>query len=601
MKLRVKLMEIYEKFKIRAMGEAAVLIEVADKISRKANGYVLALMHEFEKKNINGIIEMVPAYTTLLIYYNPELIDFKSIKDEIEKTEIEVRKKGVEEIIGERRVIEIPVAYGGEFGPDLEYVAKYANLTVNEVIKIHSNQTYLVYMIGFTPGFTYMGEVPEIIAAPRLKKPRLRVPAGSVGIAGRQTGIYPIESPGGWRIIGRTPIKLFDWNKDPPTKLKAGDYVKFKPISTDEFWKIHEVQKEKAEGKVEVKGIPAFEVIFAGPGVTIQDMGRIGYRKYGVPFSGALDVKSYMLANIIVGNKINSACIEVFQSTLTLKALNDVIVAFTGAKAEIKIDGEKAPLWQAIPIRKNSTISIEKFIHGQVVYIAVSSGISEIEIMGSKSYYLRGGVGRRFSKGSIIYIEDDLFNELIETCPARILPEEFRVKVSDETILRTIIGPHEDWFTNETINEFLSNPFKVTPHIDRMGFRLEGPVLKHAKGGGRLISCGTLPGAVQVPPDGNPIVLMAEAQTTGGYPIIGTVIQADLYKLAQSPPGSKVGFKAISIDEARKILINERNEIKRVMKMFEDNVSKFGSKYIHLTVKFNEKIIDAWIKEISSK
>ncbi len=591
-------MVIYEKFKIKPMGETAILIEVANEISREANSYVLALMNKLESMNLPGVIEYVPAYTTLLIHYDPQKTEFKTLAEACRKAELEIRREGVERIVGERRLVEIPVAYGGEFGPDLEFIANYAKLKAEDVVKIHSSQTYLVYMIGFTPGFTYMGEVPDIIAAPRLKKPRLRVPAGSVGIAGKQTGIYPIESPGGWRIIGRTPIKLFDWSKDPPTTLRAGDLVKFKPISAEEYEKLkrHAELERKA---VKVEGLPALEIEFAGPGVTVQDLGRTGYRKYGVPSSGALDLRSHIMANILVGNKINDACIEVFQSTFTAKALRNLVVAVTGAEVEVKVDNEAIPQWQAVPVREGSVISIEKFHRGQVAYIAISGGISEMEVMKSKSYYLRGGVGRKFNAGSIIHIKADKFNEVVKSCPARKLPEKFRVQISDVCELKTVIGPHEDWFTRETISTFLSEEFTVTPQIDRMGFRLAGPRLKHAKGGGRLISCGTLPGAVQVPPDGNPIVLMADAQTTGGYPIIGTVAKSELCKLAQSPPGSKVRFREASIDDARKLFLREAELINEALELIDKQAKLFSEKYTYLAVEYNKKFIDIWLREVS--
>ena len=137
------------------------------------------------------------------------------------------------------RVVEIPVAYGGEFGPDIGFVAEYNGLTVEEVVEIHSKPLYRVYMLGFVPGFAYLGGMDERITTPRLEKPRLKVPAGSVGIAGKQTGWYAIESPGGWRLIGRTPLKTFNPMESPPSLVLPGDYVRFKPISEEEFWRIH--------------------------------------------------------------------------------------------------------------------------------------------------------------------------------------------------------------------------------------------------------------------------------------------------------------------------------------------------------------------------
>jgi len=175
----------------------------------------------------------VPAYSSLAVIYDPTLIDFGGVKRAVEGVEA-----SAESFEGE--LVEIPVVYGGEYGPDLEFVAKHSGLSVDEVIEIHSKPVYRVYFLGFLPGFAYLGGMDERIAAPRLERPRLKVPSGSVGIAGKQTGIYPIESPGGWRLIGRTPLRLFNPEKEPPTLLQPGDRVKFVPVDEYEFRELYE-------------------------------------------------------------------------------------------------------------------------------------------------------------------------------------------------------------------------------------------------------------------------------------------------------------------------------------------------------------------------
>ncbi|RLF75230.1 allophanate hydrolase, partial [Thermococci archaeon] len=186
-----------------------------------------------EKASPDWLIEVVPTYTSIYVYYDPLKIGYSEVVEAVKPfLNAEPKKE-------KARIIEIPTAYGGEFGPDIEFVAEYNGLSVDDVIEIHSKPLYRVYMLGFTPGFAYLGGMDERIATPRLEKPRLKVPAGSVGIAGKQTGIYPLESPGGWRLIGRTPLKLFDANREPPTLLQPGDYIKFVPISEEEFWEIY--------------------------------------------------------------------------------------------------------------------------------------------------------------------------------------------------------------------------------------------------------------------------------------------------------------------------------------------------------------------------
>ena len=214
-------------------GDSALLIIFGDRIDEGINKKVHAVANAIEKASPDWLIEVVPTYTSIYVYYDPLKLSYQEVLDAI-KPFLSAEPK--EE---KPRIVEIPTVYGGEFGPDIEFVAQHNGLTIDDVIEIHSKPLYRVYMLGFTPGFAYLGGMDERIATPRLEKPRLKVPAGSVGIAGKQTGIYPVESPGGWRLIGRTPLRLFTPEKDPPTLLQPGDYVKFVPISEEEFWEIH--------------------------------------------------------------------------------------------------------------------------------------------------------------------------------------------------------------------------------------------------------------------------------------------------------------------------------------------------------------------------
>lgn len=214
-------------------GDSALVIIFGDRIDEGINKKVHAVANAIEKASPDWLIEVVPTYTSIYVYYDPLKLSYQEVLDAI-KPFLSAEPK--EE---KPRIVEIPTVYGGEFGPDIEFVAQYNGLTIDDVIEIHSKPLYRVYMLGFTPGFAYLGGMDERIATPRLEKPRLKVSAGSVGIAGKQTGIYPIESPGGWRLIGRTPLRLFTPEKDPPTLLQPGDYVKFVPISEEEFWEIY--------------------------------------------------------------------------------------------------------------------------------------------------------------------------------------------------------------------------------------------------------------------------------------------------------------------------------------------------------------------------
>ncbi|HML02625.1 MAG TPA: 5-oxoprolinase subunit PxpB [Candidatus Bathyarchaeia archaeon] len=215
------------------IGDSALLVKFGDVIDLQINHAVHALFNALEKAKINGVDECVPAYASLLVYYDPLKISYDrlvfQLKDLEPKLEFDNRE--------ETHEVLVPTVYGSEYGPDLSNVARAHGLKEEDVVRIHSNNEYVVYMIGFIAGFPYLGRVPDSIATPRLERPRVRIPAGSVGIAGNQTGIYPCESPGGWQIIGRTPLTLFNPHALRPALFQPGDHVRFRPINADELEK----------------------------------------------------------------------------------------------------------------------------------------------------------------------------------------------------------------------------------------------------------------------------------------------------------------------------------------------------------------------------
>lgn len=221
----------YASARYLPFGDKALLIEFGNIISLEVNHKVIALNEAVNKAKIHGVEELVPTYRSLLIRYDVLKVSYEQLIFRIK--DIEQTLKDIKIEVGKK--FTIPVVYGKDYGPDLGYVAQYHGLTEEQVVKIHANREYRVYMLGFVAGFPYLGEVADEIATPRLETPRLKVPAGSVGIAEKQTGVYPCEAPGGWRIIGRTPLKLFNPPQQPPALLTPGDIVRFKPISEKEF------------------------------------------------------------------------------------------------------------------------------------------------------------------------------------------------------------------------------------------------------------------------------------------------------------------------------------------------------------------------------
>lgn len=228
-----------QPYRIRPLGDCAVIVEWGGIISEEIHREVHAAARRIEDQPFDGLVECIPSYTTLSVHYDPVKVRKPEqyltagayVRDLLE----EFVRQPVASLEEKSTVVDIPVCYGGKYGPDLEDVAALNDLTAAEVIRLHSEGPYLVYALGFAPGFPYIGGMEERISAPRKKTPRLKIPAGSVGIAGNQTGIYPIETPGGWQIIGRTPLSLFQPEKDPPTLLKGGCRIRFRPVTEEEY------------------------------------------------------------------------------------------------------------------------------------------------------------------------------------------------------------------------------------------------------------------------------------------------------------------------------------------------------------------------------
>ena len=217
--------------KILPAGDCALVVEFGKEINEALNRKVQCLNEKVAAAHVKGIVETVPTFRSLMVTYDPSEISFEQLKKELSGI-------SVEESAGQEtphHVVEIPVCYGGSYGEDLKDVAAHAGLTEKEVIKLHSSVDYNIYMLGFLPGFPYLGGLDPKLFTPRLDNPRTKIPEGSVGIGGEQTGIYPLESPGGWRLIGRTPLKLYDPDREQPFLYQAGDYIRFVPITAEEY------------------------------------------------------------------------------------------------------------------------------------------------------------------------------------------------------------------------------------------------------------------------------------------------------------------------------------------------------------------------------
>jgi antagonist of KipI len=292
-----------------------------------------------------------------------------------------------------------------------------------------------------------------------------------------------------------------------------------------------------------------FLVLKAGLFTTVQDLGRNGYLRHGVPISGAMDQFSLNAANVLVGNKSHEACLETTIAGPELQALMETQIALAGARCSPKINGEDVPMWRTLAVKTGDVVSLENAQDGCRAYLSVRGGINVPLVLGSRSTYVRGAFGgldgRALRNGDLI--------ETANAVPPSVecyMPEELVPQFTESVEAHVVLGPQADRFTEAGIAAFLSSVFKVSSEADRMGYRLEGPRVEHVREAD-IVSDALLPGAIQVPRDGRPIIVMRDAQTTGGYAKIAVVITPDLSVLGQAKPGRLVRFARVSQTEAQ--------------------------------------------------
>ena len=308
----------------------------------------------------------------------------------------------------------------------------------------------------------------------------------------------------------------------------------------------------------------SIDVINGGILTTIQDSGRYGYQELGIPTSGVMDDYNYRLANILVGNKLDEAVFEMTFFGPTLKFNENLIIAITGSNMNPKINGELAPMYETIKVKKGDTLQFGKVNEGIRSYLAFGGSIDVPIVNGSKSTHIKTKMGG--IEGRALKAKDEINIKKSKEKTMRKIPEKYIPKISHCNILRVVLGPQDDFFTEKGIHDlFRSGGYQVTKDFDRMGIRLKGTAIEH-KETADIISDGTTFGSIQVPANGQPIILVADRQTTGGYTKIGNVITADLHKLAQMTFLDKVLFQEIKIEEAQKLAIDYKNKFDLIKK-----------------------------------
>ncbi|MBD9388401.1 5-oxoprolinase subunit PxpB [Agrobacterium sp. AGB01] len=500
----------------------------------------LSLYDAFQQSPVAGVLEIVPAARTLMIAYDPLSLD------QAELLQAVAARLGKKRSVGVTETVDIPVHYDGE---DIADVAELLGCSTSEVVRRHTEAEYTVAFTGFAPGFAYLSAPGAELAVPRRKSPRTVVPAGSVGLAGEFSGVYPKASPGGWQLIGRTPLAMFDLARDPATLLRPGLRVRFHDIARSSM---HAVEKTAVVAKPRA-GVPSdigngIEILSSGLPVLMQDLGRAHMAAQGVSLSGALDHGNFKLANRIVGNRPGTPALEIAPAGFSFKAIGRGVVAFTGAPAATSVtsaNGDVASVDFNTPIALDDgdVVALQSPLSGTRSYLAMRGGFVVEPVLGSVATDTLAQIGAvALGAGTQLAVNS-------ENVKKPVLPGEqpaFAMPKADEIVTLDIyLGPRTDWFTNEAVESFLSQSWRVTPQSSRVGIRLSGEPLERLDRN-ELPSEATLRGALQVPASGQPVLFLSDHPLTGGYPVIANVAAHHLDLAGQIPVGAHIRFNALN-------------------------------------------------------
>jgi antagonist of KipI len=546
---------------VRDAGDAAVLVEWPATIEASINARAVAVAGAIRQARIAGVRDVAATFRSVAVHVDPLRVDRAELTTAID------RALSAPALVVHGDTLEVPVVYGGRDGPDLDAVAQWAGLSADAVIARHADTAYRVFMLGFLPGFAYLGLVDEQIAAPRLSVPRVHVPAGAVGVAGRQTGVYPQASPGGWQLLGRTAMPIFDWRRTTPALLKQGDTVRFVPVRAHSEWPDAERLPVDSAAFAAARGGPAesprlVTVLQGGPHLSIQDLGRHGHLVDGVPVSGAMDQVSHRVANAMVGNEPDAATVEVTLGGPALRVEAAAVVGLAGADLGVTIDDQLVKPGTPIACRAGTVVRFGGRVVGARAYVAFDGGIDTPRVLGSRSTHARSGLGGL--DGRALRAGDRLPLGSQEAAPragtwrgGHARPRfgtPIRIPFGGARV-RVLRGPQDDWFAPNAMDVLEATRFTISSASDRMGYRLTGGHVLPRRDTAEMISDATFVGALQVPASGDPILLLADRPVTGGYPQLATVITADLPLIAQLAPGDWIEFQECSRPDAVAALV----------------------------------------------
>lgn len=538
--------------RIKSAGDAALLLETdlpagsPGPLERGTGPAALAAA--ITAAAVPGVTDVVPGARTVLVRFEPPEADAAGLAARLEAVAGSAAARPAASPATAGPIL-IDTVYDG---PDLAEVAALTGLSVAEVIARHQAGAYRVGWLGFSPGFGYLtGLDPRLAAVPRLDTPRVSVPAGSVAIAGGLAAVYPTASPGGWRLLGRTAAVLWDPEREPPALLSPGARVRFRQADT-----LPPPQQPRRVSAETPAPDGAIVVLQPGPLTTVQDLGRPGYGHLGVPRSGAADAGSLRRANHLVGNEPGAACLEVTLGRLALAFAEPAVVAVTGAPAPIRLtapgmDEARPPPESAFAIPAGAALRLGAPATGLRSYLAVAGGIDVAPVLGSRSADLLSGLGPeplrsgdRLPMGRLPAGRPG--SRLLAAGHQPALPRDTDAPVLSDTVLRVLPGPRDDWFAAGALPALTGDEgYVVSPASNRTGLRLAGQALRRADAR-ELPSEGMVTGSLQVSHDGQPILLLADHPSTGGYPVLAVVVSADIGLAAQLRPGQRVRFQLAS-------------------------------------------------------
>lgn len=522
-----------EPLRFLPAGSDAFLVELAGLEA------TLTLLDVLLAARPEGIRELVPAARTVMVQFDPLVTTRARLTEHIRAVDLSHR--------GSRQgeTFDIPVIYDGE---DLADVAEILGCTVEEVIRRHTAATFTVAFTGFAPGFAYMSCDDPGFVVPRRKSPRVRIPAGSVALGGAFCGIYPSDSPGGWQLLGRTPLRMWDTGRPRPSLLAPGDRVRFRTTETVDSVVIDTSKQPSTDPA----GIPAqtggLRVTRADRPALFQDPGRPGRADQGVSESGALDRSSLAEANLCVGNPRDTAAIEIAFGGFSFVTDRPVTLAVTGAPCPLVIrtaDGHTltAPFCRPFALDAGDRLTIEPPSRGMRSYLALRGGFAVDPVLGSAATDTLAKVGP-----APILAGDRLVpaqGPVVAVDPFRPAPASLP-RAGETVTLDIVLGPRTDWFTQKGLATLTAQDWEVTAETSRVGMRLAGTEPLERNDTAELPSEGTALGAIQVPHSGQPVLFLADHPLTGGYPVIGVVARHHLDLAGQIPIGAHIRFRVIA-------------------------------------------------------